>query len=68
MKRIVKIDKDGYIPLEAFRGMVDRRRVKSYSMEYTENWTDDGEFPALVIQFFDKDGKTLSVKGGEDEV
>lgn len=54
---IVKVSKDGTIPLKAFKDIVDIKKVHSYTLE------EKGD--VLVLQFYGKNGKKLKVKDGK---
>ena len=57
---IVKVLKDGTIPLKAFRDIVDIKKVHSYTLE------EKGD--VLVLQFYGKNGKKLKVKDGKRQM
>jgi hypothetical protein len=58
--KVVKVDKNGRAKISDFKGLVDLRKIKYYSVE--EIYTESG-YGGLILKFYDKDKKRLPVKG-----
>jgi len=61
----VKHDKESnehYLDLKDFKGIVNIKKVKSYTLEPVMDCSDEGETQALILKFYDKDGKVIEAK------
>jgi hypothetical protein len=53
---------DGFIQLEQFKDLVDISKVKYYTLEVTEDYTEKQDSRSLVLRFFDKNKKQIKCK------
>jgi hypothetical protein len=62
----VKVNKtkngDGFIQLEQFKDLVDISKVKYYTLEVTDDYTEEQDSRSLILRFFDKNKKQIKCK------